>query len=156
MPFNPSRIASQLREFLDTNHIYTDELDEETIQSIREAAEKDTEKLTPCGATKRKGKGRRSVAPRFPPEWATSVEEFRKAVFMFHDGYKTKQVERHPGSRISDNNLPSPIPTHQKPTPTRQYEEPSQLFKNTRAAPEICNFVALAVPRDVMALFSGL
>ena len=117
MPLNTSRIASQLRDFINTNHIYTDELDEETIQSIREAADKDPLELTPRGVTKRKGKARRSVAPIFPPEWST-LEEFRKAVYMFLDGPKTKQSEIHPGSELSDNYLPSPR-SAQPNSPTR-------------------------------------
>ena len=97
MPLNTSRIASQLQDFINTNHIYTDELDEETIQCIREAADKEPEEFTPRGVTKRKGKARRSVAPTFPPEWATTLEEFRKAVHIFLEGSKSKQPEIHPG-----------------------------------------------------------
>ena len=41
MPSGSGRIASQLRDFIDSNHIYADELTEEQIEKIRDAAEKD-------------------------------------------------------------------------------------------------------------------
>ncbi|KAI1003262.1 hypothetical protein K3495_g4943 [Podosphaera aphanis] len=63
MSIQPNIIASQLWEFLDTNHVYTDELSEETIERIRDAAEKELEEVVPSVTTKRKGKSRRSIAP---------------------------------------------------------------------------------------------
>ncbi|CAD6501899.1 BgTH12-02144 [Blumeria graminis f. sp. triticale] len=81
--FQPTRGASQLRDFIDSDHIYTDELDEAVIQRIREASEKEPEESVPSGITKRKWKARRSMIPRFPLEWANSREAFRKAVRQF-------------------------------------------------------------------------
>ncbi|POS81901.1 hypothetical protein EPUL_005865, partial [Erysiphe pulchra] len=68
MSVQPTRSASQLRDFVVTNHVYTDDLDEEIIERIREAAEREPEEFVPSGVTKRKGKARRSLAPRFPTD----------------------------------------------------------------------------------------
>ncbi|RKF57313.1 hypothetical protein OnM2_075060 [Erysiphe neolycopersici] len=68
MSVHNTRSASQLRDFIDTNHIYVDGLDEDVIERIGEAAEKEPEEIFPSIVTKRKGKARRSLAPRFPSE----------------------------------------------------------------------------------------
>ncbi|POS86122.1 hypothetical protein EPUL_002951 [Erysiphe pulchra] len=72
MSVHNTRSAIQLRDFIDTNHIYVDGPDEDVIGRIRKAAQKESEEIVPSNVTKRKGKARRSLAPRFPPEWATS------------------------------------------------------------------------------------
>ena len=68
--------ASQIKEVIDSNHVYTDDLDEELIERIRAAADKEAEENIPSGVSKRKGKSRRSIVPRFPSEWASSREAF--------------------------------------------------------------------------------
>ncbi|POS84186.1 hypothetical protein EPUL_004899, partial [Erysiphe pulchra] len=57
-----------MRDFIDTNHVYTDDLDEEIIERIREAAVREPEEFVPSGVTQRKGMARRSLAPRLPPD----------------------------------------------------------------------------------------
>ncbi|CAD6499160.1 BgTH12-04812 [Blumeria graminis f. sp. triticale] len=64
-------------------YISTDELDEAVVQGISEAAEKEQEKSVSSGIMKRKGKSRRSMVLRFPPEWANSREAFRKSERQF-------------------------------------------------------------------------
>ncbi|RKF61056.1 hypothetical protein GcM3_159016, partial [Golovinomyces cichoracearum] len=54
MSLSQSKIAVQLREFIDTNHIYADELSDEQVDKIRDAAEKEAEQIVPFGITKRK------------------------------------------------------------------------------------------------------
>ena len=83
MPSQSSKIANQLQEFINTSHVYTDGISEETIEKIRCAADKEPEDTVPTSITKRKGKSRRSIVSRYPSEWATSKEEFLRAVEKF-------------------------------------------------------------------------
>ncbi|KAI1008142.1 hypothetical protein K3495_g79 [Podosphaera aphanis] len=63
-----NRIASQLKDFIESGYVYADELDDELIERIRGAADKVPEETVPFGVSKHKGKARRTIFPRFPPE----------------------------------------------------------------------------------------
>ncbi|RKF64821.1 hypothetical protein OnM2_016074 [Erysiphe neolycopersici] len=123
MSYVPNRIASQLREFIDTNHIYTDELTEEQIGKIRDAADKEPDEVVPIGVTKRKGKSRRSVVPRFPSEWASSIEAFRKAVWTFEHGNLPKS-QNQGRSTIAESSRKQPLsPTYIHPQESPELRE---------------------------------
>ncbi|RKF57866.1 hypothetical protein OnM2_071056, partial [Erysiphe neolycopersici] len=100
-----TRIASQLLEFINSNHVYIDELDEEFIERVRKAAEDEFDGSIPVGVTKRKGKSRRSIAPRFPSEWSKSKEAFERAIISFEDEYKTGKP-----NKLADTILPGNYP----------------------------------------------
>ncbi|RKF63541.1 hypothetical protein OnM2_024116 [Erysiphe neolycopersici] len=61
-----TRIASQLLEFINSNHVYIDELDEEFIERVRKAAENELD-----GSILSKSK-----------------EAFERAIICFEDEYK--------------------------------------------------------------------
>lgn len=153
MASQPSRSASQLRDFIDTNHIYTDDLDEETIERIREAAEREPEENLPSGITKRKGKGRRSLAPRFPPEWANSKEAFQKALQKFQYSSYSASPERR---------FTTPISNLRTPTRAKQEDRPEMIAgrnKSNVKDPKVAfthreNMFSI-VPREVMSIFNG-
>ncbi|RKF60382.1 hypothetical protein OnM2_051078 [Erysiphe neolycopersici] len=85
--FAPTRISSYLREFIDTNKMYSDKLTEGKIEKIRDAADKEPDEIVPINVTKRRGNSRRSLVPQFHSEWASSKEAFRKAVWTFGHGH---------------------------------------------------------------------
>ncbi|KAI1007813.1 hypothetical protein K3495_g418 [Podosphaera aphanis] len=85
--------AQQLLEFMNTNHVYFDDLDEELVERIPEAAEREEENL-PVGITKRKGESRRSSGLRYPSEWANSRSAFQKAVRKLEVGKASATPQR--------------------------------------------------------------
>ncbi|KAI0991221.1 hypothetical protein K3495_g16966, partial [Podosphaera aphanis] len=148
--------ARQLLEFMNTNHVYVDDLDEEQVQRIREAAEREEENL-PVGITKRKGKSRRSSGLRFPSEWANSRSAFQKAVRKFEVGKASATPQRTlpvgPPSNTFETSSPYPkeeeISESRSQISIRQQEYSKTDF--TSIMP-----VSLSVPREVLSLFSGL
>ena len=68
MSYLPPKLASQLLSFINSGHIYTDEVSREKFEEIEAAGEKEPEETVPGNITRRKGKARRSVAPQYSSE----------------------------------------------------------------------------------------
>ena len=154
MPSGSGRIASQLRDFIDSNHIYADELTEEQIEKIRDAAEKDPEELVPQGITKRKGKSRRSIIPRYPSEWASSREAFRNAVWNFeYEKIPLKSPKPSTPPQSSEKtNYRSDMPSRENNN--CRSDKPSRENINYRSDTP-SNIIVSSMPKDVWSLFNG-
>ncbi|KAI1002358.1 hypothetical protein K3495_g5847 [Podosphaera aphanis] len=110
----------------------------------------------PVGVTKHKDKARKSMAPSFPPEWASSREAFRKAIkrFEFESFSSNPEKKSEPGSII----FPSPGPLKQEKvlgtldqsTPSNKPQVPNYISSSLR------DNLFSVVPREVMLLFTGL
>ncbi|POS82242.1 hypothetical protein EPUL_004705 [Erysiphe pulchra] len=154
-----SRLALQLRDFIVSNHIYVDDIDEETKVQIRRAAE-EAEENVPVGVTKRKGKPRRSIAPQFPVECSSSREAFQKAVNKFEAGiYALGSGKPCDASPSRSTPAPSINPT---PIIRNLSTEPSPLIlhgENTTRnnfASNSNDFSMLIIPRQVTSLFDRI
>lgn len=153
-----SRLALQLRDFIISNHVYVDDINEETKAQIHRAAE-EAEENVPVGVTKRKGKPRRSIAPQFPVEWSSSREAFQRAVYKFEAGLNTlgsgKPCAAGP-SRTTPVPSIHPIPiTRNMPTaPSPSIPRSENLLRNI--PPNFNDFDMLIIPREVTSLFDRI
>lgn len=151
MACSSGKLACQLREFIFSKHIYADELSEEVMEKIFEAADREPEESVPSNITKRKGKARRSLAPRYPSEWASSKQDFLKAVKQFETLGHTSQDE--PIREQTSYNLVTPMSFKQK-----GYERESHDIKKSHSVqnikPSAVPIISI-IPREITSLFSG-
>ena len=150
-------LASQLRDFINSGHIYTDELSEELLENIQATAEKEVEDNVSTNITRRKGKSRRSMGPQYPQEWAKSRESFRKAVLKFQGRNSTPSQDESLKNNSSKRALASPADNKRKPV-LDDFEEISDQPRliRTRTPKPADNFSISTVPKDITSLFHGI
>ncbi|POS82585.1 hypothetical protein EPUL_005263, partial [Erysiphe pulchra] len=158
MSLSSTRIASQILKFINSNRIYIDELNEEFNERVRKAAENDCDGSIQVGVTKRKGKSRRFIFPRFPSEWSKSKEAFGRAINSFEDKFKIGQ-----SNKVAATILPGNYPHSPSPQISLAYNSPRGHLpeRNIQQIPNLSrsseNYQAHMPlnPREIMALFSS-
>ncbi|KHJ32477.1 hypothetical protein EV44_g3510 [Erysiphe necator] len=159
MTVQQSRLALQLRDFIISNHIYVDDINEEKKAQILRAAE-EAEENVPVGVTKRKGKPRRSIAPQFTVEWSFSREAFQRAVYKFESGLNLMGSEK-PGvagpSRSTPEPYIQPISTtrNMSTAPSPSLPRSENLIRNNFSS-NSNDFSMLIIPREVTSLFDRI
>ena len=157
MAIPTSKLASQLRNFIASNHIYADDISEEIVERIRNAAENDTEENMSSGITIRRGKPRRSTVPQFPGEWSSSREPFQRAAHRF----ETKINLQSPGKLSAagpTRNTPKP-PSHNphmrqnSPSGTSPTLQRRRILNNINTVTSPHDFGMSLIPREVTSLF---
>ncbi|KAI1002209.1 hypothetical protein K3495_g5995 [Podosphaera aphanis] len=78
------------------------------MEKIRSAAENDPEDTLQRNVSRRKGKGRRSVGPQFPSEWASSKEAFLKAFKKFESENYSQFPEKFENGTFHKNSPATP------------------------------------------------
>lgn len=157
MSYLPPRLANQLLNFINSGHIYTDEVSRETIEEIEAAAEREPEETLPGNITRRKGKARRSVGPQYPTEWAKSKESFRKAILKFQAGNSPQSPNEYLPTIPSKSKSPTPL--NNKRTSVIDNSENVSTYQRsniTRAHRPIENSYMYTVPKDITSLFNGI
>ncbi|POS87528.1 hypothetical protein EPUL_001927, partial [Erysiphe pulchra] len=157
MSYLPARLASQLLNFINSGHIYTDEVNRETFEEIEAAAEKEPEETLPGNITRRKGKAGRSVGPQYLKEWAKSKESFRKAILKFQAGNSLRSPDEYLPTIPSKSNSPTPI-NNKRTSIIENSENVSKYQRSnmTRAHRPIENTYMYTVPKDITSLFNGI
>lgn len=151
------KIATQLHEFINSGHIYTDELSEETIEKIHAAAEKEADESVPANITRRKGKARRSTGPQYPSEWAKSRDSFLKAVSKFQAKSFTPLHNKNIGINNSKFFLPAPTDKTRNSVLDDFEEIPRQQSLRRATMPNIAdNYSISTIPKEITSLFHGI
>ncbi|KAI1001929.1 hypothetical protein K3495_g6269 [Podosphaera aphanis] len=159
MVISSSRPASQLRDFIASNHIYADDINEETIHKIHQAAEMEPEENLQPSITKRKGKMRKSIMLQFPVKWSTSWEAFQRAVYKFESGAYSQSPGKLANVGPSQNTPRGSIPpiNLKQGTPNTSSPMPNKIsYRRDHSLPSFDELGLLVVPREVTSLFQNV
>ncbi|KAI0996182.1 hypothetical protein K3495_g11997 [Podosphaera aphanis] len=126
------------------------------MERIRSAAENDPEDTLQPNVSRRKGKGRRSVGPQFPSEWASSKEAFLKAVKKFESENYSQFPEKFDTGTFHKNSPATPSVNLQFTSQDNRQNNPKIRFDKLKSFPSVDERCSSVNPKDIAASFHGI